>query len=578
MPLEKEIEKLVRTLALKNALDHDGKAQFDAVISKFLGTRPDKRTEIKSLIPDIKSAVQAVNAMALADQKVLLEELAPGELETKKQADTGPRLPPLENAVVGKVVTRFPPEPNGYPHIGHAKAAIIDEEYARMYNGKLILRFDDTNPLKEKLEYYDAIAEGLEWLGVKPDIVKNTSDDMDKIHELGRKLVQNGGAYVCTCSPDRIHDLRGKGLECECRKDHSVALDRLKQMFSGSYGPNDAIIRFKGDMADQNTAMRDPTLFRIIEGEHPKLGNKIKVWPTYDFAAPVEDSLDGVTHAMRTKEYELRNALYFAILDRLDMRKPEMIEFSRLEFEGVPVSKRKIRPLIDNGTIKSWDDPRLPTLSAFKRRGFVPEAIRKFVLSLGVTLAETKPPFESLEAFNRKIIDPVSMRLFFVRDPVEVHIEGAKEMQVTLKNHPTDAFLGSRKVRVGDTVLISGDDAAGAKPGDEIRLIELYNIRIKAVEREGGKVRLVRAEVAGDEIRQSMPKIQWIAKNDIQDFKVMIPKELYIGDEYNTKSLEIASGCAESFVSTLKPDTKVQFVRFGFCRIDSKNIAILTHR
>jgi glutamyl-tRNA synthetase len=324
--------------------------------------------------------------------------------------------------------------------------------------------------------------------------------------------------------------------------------------------------------------MRDPALFRIIEGEHPKLGSSVKVWPTYDFAAPVEDSLDGVTHAMRTKEYELRNALYFAILDRLAMRKPAMIEFSRLEFEGVPVSKRKIRPLIDNGTIKSWDDPRLPTLSAFKRRGFVPEAIRKFVLSLGITLAETKPPFESLEAFNRKIIDPFSVRLFFVRDPVEVHVEGAKEMQVTLRNHPTDASLGSRKVSVSDSVLISGDDAANVKPGDEIRLIELYNIKIKAVERDGGKVKSVRAEMGGDEIHQSMPKIQWIAKNDIHDFQVMIPKELYVGDEYNTKSLEIALGCAESFVSTLKPDTKVQFVRFGFCRIDDNNTAILTHR
>lgn len=578
MPLESDIEKLVRTLALKNALDHGGKAQFDAVISKLLGSRPDMRSSFKALIPDIRAAVQEINAMPAEKQKALLEEIAPGELVAKKQAAEKGGLPPLEGAVMGQVVTRFPPEPNGYPHIGHAKAAIIDEEYARMYNGKLILRFDDTNPLKEKQEYYDAISEGLAWLGVKPDVVKNTSDDISLLHEYGKKLVELGGAYVCTCSQERIHDLRGKGLPCECRRDHATALERLDKLFGDSFSQNEAIIRFKGDMADQNTAMRDPALFRIIEGDHPRLGDKIRIWPTYDFAAPLEDSLDGVTHAMRTKEYELRNALYFSILDRLGLRKPAMIEFSRLEFEGVPVSKRKIRPLIDNGTIKSWDDPRLPTLSSFRRRGFTPEAIRKFVLSLGITLAETKPPFEALEAFNRKIIDPTALRLFFVRNPVELVVEGAKEMQVTLKNHPTDASLGSRQVRVGDSMYIAGDDASNIKEGDEVRLIELYNVRVEKIERNDGKVSRVRASIGGDEIRQSMPKIQWIAKNDIVDFKVMIAKELYRGEEYNTNSLEIALGGAESFVSTLKPGAIVQFVRFGFCRIDEKNTAILTHR
>ncbi|MER3407792.1 MAG: glutamate--tRNA ligase, partial [Nitrososphaera sp.] len=208
--------------------------------------------------------------------------------------------------------------------------------------------------------------------------------------------------------------------------------------------------------------------------------------------------------------------------------------------------------------------------------------IRKFVLSLGITLAETKPPFEALEAFNRKIIDPVSMRLFFVRDPVPVTIQGAKEMQVTLKNHPTDASLGTRTVRVCNTVYVSGEDASAMKEGNEIRLIELYNIKVERLEREyeGSRVLSVIASVGGDEIRQSMPKIQWIAKDDIVDFKVMIPKELYIGDKYNTNSLEIASGGAESFVSTLRPGTHVQFVRFGFCSIDNqeKDTAILTHR
>ncbi|HKZ62640.1 MAG TPA: glutamate--tRNA ligase family protein, partial [Nitrososphaera sp.] len=252
---------------------------------------------------------------------------------------------------------------------------------------------------------------------------------------------------------------------------------------------------------------------------------------------------------------------------------PHLSEFSRLEFEGIPVSKRKIRPLIDNGTIKSWDDPRLPTLAAFKRRGFVPEAIRRFVLSLGFTLAETKPPFETLEAFNRKIIDPMSPRLFFVKNPMEVRVKGARENEVVLKNHPTDASLGTRRVTAGDRLYIAGDDAANLKAGDEIRLMELYNIKVTDIDS-----RLITAEISGDEIRQSMPKIQWIAKNDIFEYEVLIPKALYVGEEYNTNSLEIARGFVESFVSSLKPDARVQFVRFGFCRIDDSKTAIMTHR
>ena len=373
-----------------------------------------------------------------------------------------------------------------------------------------------------------------------------------------------------------IHDLRAKGLPCECRKEPSVALDRLEKMFDGSFDQNDAIIRFKGDMSDQNTTMRDPTLFRIIEGEHPKLGNKIRVWPTYDFAAPIEDSLDGVTHAMRTKEYELRNKLYFAILDRLRLRKPFMIEFSRLEFNGTPISKRKIKLLIEKGIVKGWSDPRLPTLMAIKRRGFSPEAIRKFVLSLGLTLAETKAPFEALEAFNRKIIDPQCMRLFFVKDPVELKIQNASSKEAILKNHPS-IDLGIRKVQVSNSVYIAGEDAAKLDIGDEIRLIELYNVKLINIKSENQKQVLI-TRSTGDEVKQSMPKIQWIAKNDIVPYKVVIARELYIDERYNTNSLLICEGFAESFTSTLKPDARIQFVRFGFCRVDGNNVAIFTHR
>jgi glutamyl-tRNA synthetase len=347
-------------------------------------------------------------------------------------------------------------------------------------------------------------------------------------------------------------------------------------MFDGSFEENDAIIRFKGNMADQNTAMRDPTLFRIINGDHPKLGTKVRVWPTYDFAAPIEDSLDGVTHALRTKEYELRNALYFAVLEALGMRKPYLAEFSRLEFEGIPVSKRKIKPLIQEGVVAGWDDPRLPTLSAFRKRGFTPQGIRQFVLSLGISLAETKPPFEALEAFNRKVIDPTSPRLFFVDDPYEIKINGGPaETRVELRNHPTNLALGSRFVQVHDSVLISSSDAENLAAGHRIRLIELFNIRIISLDT---RAKLVKAEYSGNDIERSMAKVQWVAKNDIVDFAVLTPKELFIGDHYNTNSLTKTNGYAESYVRTLGIGTIIQFVRFGFCRIEKEGLAVFAHK
>ncbi len=597
---------IIKTIVLRNAIQYGGKARNENVISKIIAQRPDLRNNLKILIPEIKSTVQEINSLTLNEQKALFARIAPHESAEKKKVtgDHDTNLPALQGAQMGNVITRFPPEPNGYPHIGHAKAAIIDEEYARRYNGKLILRFDDTNPSNEKTEYYEAIREGLEWLEIEPDIVKNTSDDIKLLCDYGKKLVEIDGAYVCKCTQPVMRDLRSKGLACDCRTDAAHAGDLLRKFFDGSFEPNIAVLRFKGNMADQNTAMRDPTLFRIIDGHHPKLGNSNRVWPTYDFAAPIEDSLDGVTHALRTKEYELRNALYFAILERLSLRQPAMLEFSRLEFEGMPVSKRKIKPLVEKGLVQGWDDPRLPTLAAIKRRGFLPQAIRKFVLSLGLTLSETKPPFEALEAFNRKIIDPRCIRLFFVRDPVQLQVRNGSSKDVTLSNHPS-INLGHRKIRVSNSFYISGDDAASIRVGDEIRLMELYNIKISDIKSpelsgsdnsnngtstgnsRGGPMhardrnnsgRLIIAEQTGDEIHQDMPKIQWVAKADALPYKVVIARELYIGENYNTNSLETCDGFAESFVSSLNEGTMVQLVRFGFCRINGDNTAIFTHR
>lgn len=584
MNSNEDIHRLVNAIALKNASEHSGSTNVNTVLSRILSLKPELKSQLKSLIEEIRIVVDSVNRLELEQQKKSLEDLSsvdtiPG---SKARRDTiqSRMLPELQMTGNG-VVTRFPPEPNGYPHIGHAKAVIIDDEYARMYNGKLILRFDDTNPMNEKLEYYEAIKNDLEWLGIKPDIIKNTSDDILTLHEYGKKLTGAGDAYVCTCDSNKIHKLRMQQLECSCRVniDNSTNnLERLDKFFDGTYHQNEAIIRFRGNMQDKNTVMRDPTLFRIMEAPHPLLGNKVQIWPTYDFAAPVEDSLDGVSHALRTKEYELRNTLYLSILDRLKLRKPLVVEFSRLEFENMPVSKRKIKQLLDDGAITSWDDPRLLTLSAMRKRGFDPKAIRSFVLSLGLTLAETKPPFQTLESMNRKIIDPLSIRLFFVKDPIMVTVDGTKDMKVTLNNHPTNN-LGKREVEVSTVFYISNDDANLLVEGEQIRLMELYNIRINRIVVEHGKNKAITASYLSNEIFRNMKKIQWVSDKSMTKYNILIPNELYQNDKFNPRSLENAEGLAEAFVLQLKPHTPIQFIRFGFCITEyNKSSAIFIHR
>src|SRR3972149_4188092 len=235
--------------------------------------------------------------------------------------------------------------------------------------------------------------------------IKDTSDDLEIIYQKGKEIISSNKAYVCTCKRDIIGKNRREMKSCKCSQlDQNKNEDRWQKLFD-EYSPGQAIVRFRGDMKSQNTVMRDPFLFRIIEGHHPLLEEKYRVWPSYDFAVAIEDSLDDVTHAFRSKEYELRNEIYYAILDALNMRKPKVLEFSRLEFKGMPVSKRVIKPLIENGKISWYDDPRLPTLEALKKRGITPEAIRKFIISLSFTKADTLAPFDALESFNRKEVD-----------------------------------------------------------------------------------------------------------------------------------------------------------------------------
>lgn len=568
--MDEEIKKEIRKITLQNAFEHGGQTGDKIILGKILGTRPEFRTRVKEISETISEIVASVNQLSSEEQQSEIEREFPDILKPKEKVAEREGLPDIPGAEQGKVVTRFPPEPNGYPHIGHAKAAIINSEYARMYGGKFILRMDDTNPEAERMEYHAAIKVGLEWLGIEFDKIKSTSDDMELFYEKGIQLINSGKAYVCTCKRDEIGKNRRERRACKCSfgdvEKNKKNWDKMKEKFK----PGEAIVRFRGDMKADNAVMRDPVLFRIIDEKHYIVKDRYRIWPSYDMAVAIEDSIDGVTHAFRSKEFELRVELIDAILDALKMRKPYQGFFSRLEFKGMPTSKRVIRPLIEEGKVSGYDDPRLPTLEGLRKRGIRPEAIRKFIMSLGLTKANTLAPFDALEAFNRKFVDSSSKRLFMAIHAKKLAVNNMPLTAVEIPNHPVNE-MGKRRIEMDSGLYIAGEDAEAIKKGMQIRLLGLGNVSITGTGSE------LEGDFVGDG-GMDIPKIQWVPQKNAHKIKIIIPKTLFEGEKFNMDSLEELDAYTEPHYLQLKEGEEIQFVRFGYCRKDSQNQAIFTHK
>ena len=566
-----EIKLEIRKFSLQNAFEHDGQTRDKIILGKILGTKPELRTQVSEISKVISEVVSSVNQLSIEEQENEINQKFPELLKPKKKIEEREGFPELEDAEQGKVITRFPPEPNGYPHIGHAKAAIINSEYAKMYGGKFILRMDDTNPEAERMEYHAAIKVGLEWLGINFDTIKNTSDDMEIFYEKGLELINSEKAYICTCKREDISKNRRERKSCKCSTDNLDKNLKNWEKMKTKFKPGDAIVRFRGNMKADNAVMRDPVLFRIIDEKHYKLGDKYRIWPSYDLAVAIEDSIDGVTHAFRSKEFELREEVIENILDVLKMRKPKQGFFSRLEFQGMPISKRIIKPLIDDGKVSWYDDPRLPTLEALRRRGIKPEAIRQFIMSLGLTKANTLAPFDSLESFNRKLVDPTSIRLFMVSEPRKLKIKNIPFSSIEISNHPIND-LGKRRIEVNEDFYIAGEDAKSINERTQIRLLGLGNILITKMGTD------IEGEYIEEKNLKDILKIQWVPQKNAHQIKIIIPKILFNGDEFNEESLEELEGVTEPHYLQIKEGEEIQFIRFGYCRKDSQNQAIFSHR
>ena len=367
---------------LMNAIQYNGKANSGAVVGKLLSENPEFKKDIKKTMKEVNEIIKEVNSWKLEKQKQKLEEM--GLKIEKKSKEDKHELPDLPNAIPGKVVTAFPPEPSKYPHIGHAKAALINYLYAKKYQGEFFLRFEDTNPELAKQEYYDAITEGLKWLGINWDNkIDYITDHIEKFYEATEKLIKKNKAYVCFCQSEETKKCRKEMTCCDCRKKPAKEnLDNWKKMLSGEIKEGEASVRLKISMEHKNAAMRDPSIMRIIDQPHARTGNKYRVWPMYDFGTSLMDSWEGVTHRIRSKEFELRKELQKFIQEALSLPTTYIDEIARFNLEGVESSGRIIREKIKSGELLGWDDPRLTTLMALKRRGFQPEAIKEFLVQM----------------------------------------------------------------------------------------------------------------------------------------------------------------------------------------------------
>ena len=504
-----------------------------------------------------------------------------------------------------KVHTRFPPEPNGYLHIGHAKAICLNFNIAEEYNGKCNLRFDDTNPIAEEDEYVRSIQEDVRWLGFDwQDRLCFASDYFQQMYEYATQLIEKGSAFVCDLASEEIKNTRGTlndpGSESPYRnRSVDENLDLFKRMRSGEFENGAKTLRAKIDMGHPNMNMRDPVIYRILHAHHHRTKDEWCIYPMYDWAHGLEDSIEGVTHSLCSLEFEDHRPLYDWYLDELGVYHPQQIEFARLNLSYTVMSKRKLKILVENNHVEGWDDPRMPTISGFRRRGYTPEAIRNFMEEVGVAKRDNVMDVAKLESSLRSDLNQRSLRRMAVLNPLKVVITNYpedKEELVTAKNNPEDESTGTRELPFSRELYIEKDDFLEdppkkffrLSPGNEVRFKFAYYITCNDVikDDDGNIVELhcsYDKETKGgrsSDGRKVKGTIHWVSAKHCFPAEVRLYDRLFSSispdsetdylDSINTDSLEILTNClVEPDLQRLSTDIPVQFERIGYFFKDS---------
>ncbi|SDK82834.1 glutamine--tRNA ligase/YqeY domain fusion protein [Natronincola ferrireducens] len=513
----------------------------------------------------------------------------------------------LESGKHKEIITRFPPEPNGYLHIGHAKSIVLNFELADEFNGKTNLRFDDTNPTKEDTEYVESIKEDVQWLGFQWDNLYFASDYFEEMYNRAVLLIRKGKAYVCDLSPEEIRHYRGTltkpGKESPYRNrtvEENLAL--FEAMGRGEFKDGEKVLRAKIDMASPNLNMRDPVIYRILHESHHNTGDKWCIYPMYDYAHPLEDAIEGITHSICTLEFEDHRPLYDWVIQECEMEsQPQQIEFARLNVTNTVMSKRKLKQLVDENVTDGWDDPRMPTIAGLRRRGCTPEAIRNFCREIGVAKNHSVVDAQMLEHFIREDLNAKSPRTMAILKPLKVVITNYPEDQVEMlegENNPDDPSMGTRQIPFSKEIYIEEEDFMENPPkkyfrlfpGNEVRLKHAYFIKCnEVIKDENGKIIELHCTYdpetksgTGFTGRKVKGTLHWVdAKNAIPaEFRLYEPLILDDNntedenktflDQINPNSLEVLEGFVEANMKTAKRQDKFQFFRHGYFNVDPK--------
>lgn len=515
----------------------------------------------------------------------------------------------LASGRVKKIHTRFPPEPNGYLHIGSAKAVYINYTSAKKYGGLFNLRFDDTNPTKEDNEYVEAIIEDLKWLGANPDEIFYGSDYFQKTYEFAVELIKKGKAYVCDLNNEQMREYRGTLTEPGKNspyRDRTVEenLELFEKMKNGEFPDGYCTLRAKIDMSSPNMNMRDPAIYRILHLDHHRQGDKWCIYPLYDFAHPIQDALEGITHSMCSIEFENHRPLYDWVVENIGFEQPpHQYEFARLNVTNTVMSKRYLRQLVETGVVDGWDDPRMPTLCALRRRGYSPESIFRFVELAGICKSLSVVDIALLEHCIRDELNKTALRRIAILDPIKVEIENYpedKEEYFEISNNPNDETTGKRRVKFTKNIYIDAEDFSAnppskyfrLKPDGEVRLMGAYIIKYKDIvyNEDGsiGKIICTADLESGNgnpvDGRKVKGTIHWLSEDNCIDRDVYIynslftientnaiPEDKTFDDYLNPDSVIKKTGCKlEKCLETAKAGDKFQFVRIGYFCKDSK--------